>query len=89
MVKILLNCTKLLILFLVIGSSVAVANALPIGNQTCGCGNKTSPPSSIENKFTDIAYATTSETQKLDIYLPNEGKGPFPVIIAFHGGRFY
>jgi acetyl esterase/lipase len=30
-----------------------------------------------------------SETQKLDIYLPNEGKAPFPVIIAFHGGGFY
>ena len=59
-----------------------------VGNQTCGCGNKTSPPPSIKNKFTDIAYATKSETQKLDIYLPNGRKGPFPVIIAFHGGGF-
>ena len=59
-----------------------------VGNQTCGCGNKTSPPQSIKNKFTDIAYATKSETQKLDIYLPNGGKGPFPVIKAFHGGGF-
>ena len=48
-----------------------------------------SSPSSIKNGFTDIAYATKSETQKLDIYLPNEGKSPFPVIIAFHGGGFY
>jgi len=46
-------------------------------------------PASVKNKFTDIAYATKSETQKLDIYLPNEGKGPFPMIIAFHGGGFY
>jgi acetyl esterase/lipase len=89
MVKILLNCTTLLILFLVIGSLASVANTLPIGNQTYGCGNKTPPPPSIENKFTDIAYATKSETQKFDIYLPNEGKGPFPMIIAFHGGGFY
>jgi hypothetical protein len=59
-----------------------------VGNQTCGYGNKTSPPPSIKNKFTDIAYATKSETQKLDIYLPNGGKGPFPVIIVFHGGGF-
>ena len=44
---------------------------------------------SIKNKFTDIAYATKSDTKKLDIYMPNEGKGPFPVIIAFHGGGFY
>jgi acetyl esterase/lipase len=45
--------------------------------------------SNIENKFTDIAYAPKSETQKLDIYLPDEGNGPFPVIIAIHGGGFF
>ena len=43
----------------------------------------------VGNKFTDVAYATKSKTQKLDIYLPNEGKDPFPTIIAFHGGGFY
>jgi acetyl esterase/lipase len=61
---------------------------LNVGNQTCGCGDQTSPPPSTKNKFTDIAYATKSETQKLDIYLPNEGKDPFPGIITFHGGGF-
>jgi acetyl esterase/lipase len=45
--------------------------------------------SNIKNKFTDIAYAPKSETQKLDIYLPDEGNGPFPVIIAIHGGGFF
>jgi hypothetical protein len=29
-----------------------------------------------------------SEAQKLDIYLPTAGEGPFPVIIAVHGGGF-
>ena len=48
-----------------------------------------SPLPSIKNTFNDIAYATKSKTQKLDIYLPNEGKGPFPTIISFHGGGFY
>jgi acetyl esterase/lipase len=43
----------------------------------------------VKNEFTDIAYATKSKTQKLDVYLPNEGKDPFPTIIAFHGGGFY
>ena len=43
----------------------------------------------VKNEFRDIAYATKSKTQKLDIYLPNEEKGPFPTIIAFHGGGFY
>lgn len=42
----------------------------------------------IENKFLDVPYASHSQAQKLDIYLPNEGEGPFPVIVAIHGGGF-
>jgi len=42
----------------------------------------------IKQKWQDIAYAETSEAQKLDIYLPNEGEGPFPVILYIHGGAF-
>jgi len=42
----------------------------------------------IKTKYTDVAYATKSETQKLDLYLPNEGTGPFPVIVEIHGGGF-
>ncbi|TCI51545.1 alpha/beta hydrolase [Exiguobacterium sp. SH1S21] len=44
--------------------------------------------SNIETKYTDLSYADQSDTQKLDIYLPNEGEGPFPVIVAIHGGGF-
>ncbi len=36
---------------------------------------------------TDVAYASTSATQKLDIYLP-AGSGPFPVVIDIHPGGF-
>ena len=35
----------------------------------------------------DVAYASASPTQKLDLYLP-EGSGPFPLIINVHGGAF-
>jgi len=42
----------------------------------------------IIRKWQDIAYSTGSEAQKLDIYLPNTGKGPFPVIVSIHGGAF-
>lgn len=42
----------------------------------------------IKNKWLDIAYATTSPAQKLDIYIPENGNGPFPVIISIHGGAF-
>ncbi|HZK98154.1 MAG TPA: hypothetical protein VFC67_28380 [Prolixibacteraceae bacterium] len=41
----------------------------------------------IKLKWLDIAYATTSPAQKLDVYLP-EGNGPFPVILSIHGGAF-
>lgn len=53
-----------------------------------GLGGGSVDTSSIENQYTDIAYGTQSETQKLDIYLPNEGESPYPVIIAIHGGGF-
>lgn len=44
--------------------------------------------SHIKRKFLDIPYAHLSPAQKLDIYLPSHKKGPFPVIMAFHGGAF-
>ncbi len=42
----------------------------------------------IKRKWLDIPYASISPTQKLDIYLPEEGEGPFPVIMSVHGGAF-
>jgi acetyl esterase/lipase len=42
----------------------------------------------IKRKWLDIAYAVKSQSQKLDIYIPDEGEGPFPVILSIHGGAF-
>ncbi len=42
----------------------------------------------IKRKIFDIAYANLSPTQKLDIYWPEEGNSPFPVIVSIHGGAF-
>jgi len=42
----------------------------------------------FRRKWLDIAYADRSPSQKLDIYLPDEGNGPFPVIVSLHGGAF-
>ena len=42
----------------------------------------------IRRKFLDVRYAFQSPAQLLDIYLPDEDKGPFPVILALHGGAF-
>ena len=44
--------------------------------------------SQVRRKWLDIAYADTSPAQKLDLYLPEEGDGPFPVIAHIHGGGF-
>ena len=43
---------------------------------------------SLQREWHDVAYATESEAQKLDIYLPATGDGPFPVIVSIHGGAF-
>lgn len=42
----------------------------------------------ITRKFLDIPYADLSPAEKLDIYLPEAGGGPYPVIVSIHGGAF-
>jgi acetyl esterase/lipase len=42
----------------------------------------------IRRKFIDVPYAILSPAQKLDIYLPEEGTGPYSVILSIHGGGF-
>jgi acetyl esterase/lipase len=44
--------------------------------------------SHIRRKWLGLPYASISEAQKLDIYIPDEGDGPFPVIFHIHGGAF-
>ena len=43
--------------------------------------------SRVKRKFLDLAYGEHPR-QKLDIYLPEEGNGPFPTIVYIHGGAF-
>ena len=42
----------------------------------------------VKTKWMGISYADASSTETLDIYLPNEGDGPFPTVIYVHGGGF-
>jgi acetyl esterase/lipase len=58
-------------------------------------GEETSPDSAgyqysqpIEPTFSDLAYATQSPSQKLDLYLPVVKNGPAPLVIWIHGGGF-
>jgi acetyl esterase/lipase len=43
----------------------------------------------IINKFLNIQYAQGDERRQLDIYLPNEGDGPYPVVIDIFGGGWF
>jgi acetyl esterase/lipase len=54
----------------------------------CQGGMQAPDTSNIHHKWLNIPYATQSSSQQLDIYLPNEGEGPFPVIVSIHGGAF-
>jgi acetyl esterase/lipase len=49
------------------------------------------PPANTEHikrKFLNIPYANLSQSQKLDVYLPDTDEGLFPVILWLHGGAF-
>lgn len=43
---------------------------------------------SIKNKYLDLKYSDISESQKLDIYLPEIKKAKYPVIVFIHGGAW-
>lgn len=53
-------------------------------------GTPPEPPpmdvSAYTHKWLDLSYAPLSQAEKLDIYLPPEGTGRYPVIVYIHGG---
>lgn len=64
--------------------NVLPAGGLPMdGGMPGGSGNFVS----IDPTYSDLAYASLSDAQKLDLYIP-EGAGPFPLVIMIHGGGF-
>jgi acetyl esterase/lipase len=45
--------------------------------------------SGLKRKFLDVPYAgTDNPAQTMDILLPDDGDGPFPTLLQFHGGAF-
>ena len=63
-------------IFLLLNSAGAEAGIPPANTQ------------GTDRMWLDVPYASESASQKMDIYLPKEGQGPFPVILAIHGGGF-
>jgi acetyl esterase/lipase len=43
----------------------------------------------IRRKWLDVPYAAGCPRALMDVYLPNDGAGPFPVILFAHGGGFF
>ena len=66
-------------------ATAAAPEGVPPGPPPGGAG---APPKVITPTLTNIAYATASGTQMLDLYLP-EGNGPFPVVVNIHPGGFF
>lgn len=42
----------------------------------------------VKRQYLDIPYGNDSKQQCFDLFLPEEGDGPFPVLIHIHGGGF-
>ncbi len=66
--------------------------ALSFACSSCAKNNAETQPAGTNNTtdaqvLTDVAYAGKSNSQKMDIYIP-QGAGPFPVVVLIHGGAF-
>lgn len=42
-----------------------------------------------QREFHDLPYDTLSAAQTLDLFLPEEGEGPFPLVLFIHGGGWF
>ncbi|WP_276352207.1 alpha/beta hydrolase [Cohnella caldifontis] len=40
-------------------------------------------------KWLDIPYTNLPDSKKLDVYLPEDGNGPYPAVLYIHGGGFF
>ena len=54
----------------------------------CGSSDSSNTETITTRTWLNVAYASVSTAQKLDIYLPTTGNGPFPTVIWIHGGAF-
>lgn len=60
----------------------------PAGGPPIGGGIPMADINWVKRKFLDVPYAHASAAQCLDLYLPDTGSGPFPLLIHIHGGAF-
>jgi acetyl esterase/lipase len=67
-------------------SATTVASpAVPSGGRPGSPGGAASGPAAT---YSNVAYASTSSSQVLDIWMPEGATGPVPLVIFVHGGAF-
>jgi acetyl esterase/lipase len=59
------------------------------GDSNAGASTPVTPtsPTTGAASYTNVAYASLSSAQRMDIYVP-AGTGPFPAVVLIHGGAF-
>ena len=68
------------------GTTAKATGSTTAGRPTMGPGGSSS--SGPTPTKADVAYANTSSSQVLDLWLPPNATGPVPLVIFIHGGAF-
>ncbi len=67
------------------GSTTPAELPKPIKVGISGLGIDTSQ---VKTKYLNVSYGNVSKNQTLDIYIPNDINGPYPVILGIFGGAW-
>lgn len=67
--------------------TAATATASPAAGTSIP-SSPTGIPISAPKYLRNIAYATASPSEALDLSIPTSGSGPYPLVILIHGGAF-
>lgn len=70
-----------------LGTVVAALLALLVAGASVAWLMRPAYPGDLRPTHADVAYASTSPAQVLDLFLP-ESPGPYPLVVNIHGGAF-
>ena len=59
---------------------------LALGLTSCRDQGLRTPAPPLQRTYYNLSYASVSPANKLDLYLPQQGTGPFPLVVWIHGG---
>ncbi len=64
----------------------AAVGMLCIAVMSCSADAPVTPEPSLQRTYLDVRYSSVLPAQRLDLYLPDTGAGPFPLVLWIHGG---